>query len=179
MQQNEPHTFSFRFSLTYEEAREAFLLIIDRRTPAARRIMSFTLLALAVICVCLYGLHPYGLQYALTALLFAVSSYLVSAYPSLRAARAAKNVTRTTGIYEFALSEAGCLLLPNGERIDLNGDSGSRAYETEHLFAIRPDRLHTFCLPKHSIPASDFQQVRSILKTNVRAYHDRRRVLYK
>lgn len=179
MQQNEPHTFSFRFSLTYEEAREAFLLIIDRRTPAARRIMSFTLLALAVICVCLYGLHPYGLQYALTALLLAVSSYLVSAYPSLRAARAAKNVTRTTGIYEFTLSEEGCLLLPNGERIDLNGDSGSRAYETEHLFAIRPDRLHTFCLPKHSIPASDFQQVRSILKTNVRAYHDRRRVLYK
>lgn len=179
MQQNEPCTFFFRFTLTYEEAREAFLLIIDRRSPAARRIMRLALLSMASVCVCLYCIHPYGLQYALAALLFAVFAYLVSAWPSLRAARAARHVAHIAGVYEITLSEEGYLLLPDGERVDLNGDSGSRAYETERLFAIRPDRLHTFCLPRRSIPASDFQQVRSILKTNVRAYHDRRRVLYK
>lgn len=179
LQQNKPRTFFFRFSLTYEEAREAFLLIIDRRSPAARRIMSLTLLALAILCVCLYGLHPYGLQYAMMSLLFAAASYLVSAYPSLRANRAARNVAQCAGVYELTLSEEGYLLLPGGEKLALNGDSRSRAYETDRLFAIRPDRLHTVCLPKHSIPASEHPQVRRILKTNTRAYHDRRGIPYK
>lgn len=63
LQQNRQHPFSedaqgetglsFRFSLTYEEAREAFLLIIDRRSPAVRRLMGSLLLGLGALCALL------------------------------------------------------------------------------------------------------------------------------
>lgn len=168
-----------RFTLTFEEAREAFLLIIDRRSPVSRRIMSFVLLAAALVCVCLYGLHPYGLQFALTALFFALFSYLVSAAPALRVGRAARAVAKRAGVYELTLCEEGYLILPGGETLLLDGDARSRAYETDRLFAIRPDRFHTVCLPKRSIPESEHSLVRTILKTNIRAFHDRRGVTYR
>lgn len=167
------HALFFRFSLTYEEARETFLLVIDHRSPAARRIMSGTLLLAAVLCVYLYAMHPYGLQFSLMALLFALFSFLVHSYPSLKAGRAARAVVRQHGIYELTLSENGCFILPGGKKLALNGDSRSRAFETDTLFAIRPDRFHTICIPRRCVPVSELERVRRILKTNVRTFHNR------
>ena len=165
---------SFRFSLTYEEAREAFLLIIDRRSPAVRKCMGGILLLLAVLCVYLYGIQPYGLQFALTGLLFAFFSFLVYAQPSLKAGRSARKVATAGGTYALVLSEKGYVLLPGEGKLSLKGDSRSRAFETDALFAIRPDRFHTICLPKHALKEPETEQVRKILKTNIRAFHDRR-----
>ena len=170
----EESDLSFRFSLTYEEALEAFLLIIDRRTPTARKCMSGILLLLAVLCVYLYGIQPYGLQFALMGLLFAFFSFLVYAQPSLKASRAARKVAAAGGTYALVLSEKGYFLLPGDEKLSLKGDSRSRAFETDTLFAIRPDRFHTVCLPKHALREPEAERVHKILKTNIRAFHDRR-----
>ncbi len=163
----------FRFQLTCDEAREAFLLIIDRRSHASRLIMSGTLLISALVCTGLYGLHPYGLQYALTALLFAFFSFLVCAYPRLKASRSAKAVTRRGGTYELKLSPKGYFILPDGELLKLNGDKRSRTLESDALFAIRPDRFHTVCIPKRAIPESKLESVRNILRSNTSSFRDK------
>lgn len=183
LQQNRQHPFSedargetglsFRFSLTYEEAREAFLLIIDRRSPAVRRLMGSLLLGLGALCAYAYSIHPYGLHYALLGLLFAFFSFLVFARPSLKAGSAARRLAGAGGTYALILSEKGYFLLPDGEKLFLRGDSRSRAFETNTLFAIRPDRLHTVCLPKRSLRDTEVKQVRNILKTYVRVFHNR------
>lgn len=181
MQKNRHHahpsesgiSLAFRFTLTYEEIREAFLMIIDRRSRTSRLAMNISLFLLALVCVCLYALYPQGLQFALMACLFAFFSFLVCVYPSWKAGRAARIVVKKGGTYKFSLSSEGYFILPGGEKLLLKGDSRSRAFETDTLFAVRPDRYHTICLPKRVIRTSDLIQVRSILQSNIRAFHDR------
>lgn len=164
---------NFQFQLTYEEAREAFLLVIDRRSHTSRLIMGGVLLALALGSAILYGRHPYGLQFALAAILFALFAFLVLAYPTLKAGRAAKSVTRQGGTYKLKLSTKGYFVLPGGEKLPINGDRLSRVLESDTLFAIRPDRYNTVCLPKRIIQADDIAQVRAVLQTYARTYHDK------
>lgn len=163
----------FRFQLTYAEAREAFLLIIDRRSRISRIAMSSILLTLSFICVILYGFHPYGLQFAFMALLFALFSFLVYAYPSLKASSSAKAVVRQGGTYELKLSAEGYFILPDGEILNLNGDKHNRIFESNVLFAIRPDRFHTVCIPKRAVPAPKLELVRSILRSNTKSFCDK------
>lgn len=164
---------NFQFQLTYEEAREAFLLIIDRRSHTSRLIMGGVLLILALVSAILYGRNPYGLQFALAAILFALFAFLVLAYPALKAGRAAKSVTCQGGTYKLKLSPKGYFILPDNQKLLINGDRLSRVLESDTLFAIRPDRFNTVCLPKRTIQADDISQVRAILQIYAGAYHDK------
>ncbi|MCD7830116.1 MAG: hypothetical protein LUG58_06735 [Clostridiales bacterium] len=161
---------SVRYELRYEEAYEALRLIVDRRSPKSRRVMGYALLALAVVCVVLYARDPYGLQFALLALLFALFSFLVLWTPHLRAQRGAKAITRRKGYYQYTLSGKGYVKLANGTKIDLKGDKDCRAHETETLFAIRPDRMNTICLPKRCLTPSQVLLAREILEYYSRVF---------
>ncbi len=164
---------SFRYELAYDEIYDALRLIVDRRSPRSRRVMGIVLLVLAAPCVVLYALNPYGLQWALLAILFAVFSFLVLCSPSLRAKKGARAATRRKGYYKLTLSGDGYIVLANGNRIELDGDKDSRAYETDALFAIRPDQVTSVCLPKRMMQPAEITLTREILKTYVRAFHQR------
>lgn len=170
---NSEQLLHFNFKLTFEEASEAFLLIIDRRSRISRLAMGMTLLLLALVNVILYALHPYGLQYAMMAFQFAVFSFLVFAYPSIKARFAAKSVVRQGGYFKLMLSTDGYFILPGGDKLRLNGDRHSRVLESNTLFAIRPDKSHTLCLPKRVVRASDISLVRQIFQSSTNTFYDR------
>ncbi|MCD8190561.1 MAG: hypothetical protein LUD78_10140 [Clostridiales bacterium] len=162
---------SVRYELRYEEAYEALRLIVDRRSRRSRQIMGYMLLALAVVCVALYAHDPYGLQFALLAILLAVFSFLVLWTPHFKAQKGARAITRRKGYYQYTLSGEGYILLTNGTKIDLKGDKDCRAHETETLFAIRPDRINTFSLPKRCLTESEILLTREILDYYVRVFY--------
>lgn len=167
----EVSSIRLHYELHFDEVYEALLLIIDRRRVNSRRCMGIFLFLLALVCVVLYGRTPYGIQFALMALLFAVFSFLVLAYPQLKAQTGARAIIRRGGRYQIELLSDGWIALPNGDQVDLAGDKSGRTLETRELFALRPDRLHTLCIPKRILNDGQTQQIRQILTTYSRTYH--------
>ena len=168
-------SFNLTYDMTYGEVYEALLMIIDKRSKKARRIMGGVLLAVAVVCVILFAMNPYGLVFELAAVMFALFSFLVFCYPGIKAKQGAKKICRLKGTYKIKLFSDG-YIVPNGrERLDIRGDKDCRAFESDTVFALRLDRMTNFCLPKRRMNGSEIEMTRSILQTFARRFSDRRR----
>lgn len=168
-------SFSLTYDMTYDEVYGALLMIIDKRSKKARRIMGGVLLAAAVACVVLFAMNPYGLVFELAAILFALFSFLVFCYPGIKAKQGAKKISRLRGTYKIKLFSDGYIVPGGRERLDIRGDKDCRAFESDTVFALRLDRMTNFCLPKRRMNGSEIQLTRSTLKTYARRFSDRRR----
>lgn len=164
---------SFRYSLTYEEAFEAFLLLAARGNERARRFIALLLIALAAVLTVFYAWQPYHIEYFFLALLSLASFGGVVYYPRIKAHKGAKSVEKAAGIYKVKLLPEGELLSSDGEKIPLTGDKDARAFETENLFVIRPDRMNTFCLPKRIMSSAEISKVHHLLKEYVKKFKNK------
>ncbi|UQZ89798.1 hypothetical protein C4J81_11495 [Deltaproteobacteria bacterium Smac51] len=160
---------TFKYSLTYDEAFEAFHRLAARGNPVARKIVAIGLLGLSAALIVMYALEPTRLEYFFLPILCLATYFGMMYYPGFKARRGAKAVATARGHYQVEITESG-LIRSGGEDIELDGDKDARAFETSQLFVIRPDRLHTFCLPKRIMKEAEALEVREILKSRLKKF---------
>ena len=167
-------SISLSYDMTYGEVYEALLMIVDRRSKKARCGVGIFLLAIAAVCAVLFAMNPYGLMFEIGALLFALFSFLVLAYPGIKAKQGAKKISRRKGTYKVKLFSDGYIVPYGREKLDIRGDKDCRAFESDAVFALRLDRMTNFCLPKRRMNGSEIQLTRDTLQKYARRFSDRR-----
>lgn len=167
-------SISLSYDMTYGEVYEALLMIIDRRSKKARYGVGIFLLAAAAACAVLFAMNPYGLMFEIGAVLFALFSFLVLAYPGIKAKQGAKKISRRKGTYKVRLSSDGYIVPYGQDRLDIRGDKDCRAFESDAVFALRLDRMTNFCLPKRRMNGSEIELTRETLQKYARRFSDRR-----
>ena len=164
------HPLFLRYSLSYDEIYETFATILNKHSRRSRHVAATVLSAVAVVLLVLYARNPSHLEYSFLALVTALLIFRVLGYKELKARRSAKRLSRVGGIYEVTLYAQGQIQPKGGAKLDLNGDKDARAFETERLFVIRPDRMHTFAIPKRAIRPEESAIIRNTLKSCMRKF---------
>ncbi len=157
----------FVYKLGYEESYETFFLLSIKGGKRLRKVMTAIMTIIAAVMLVLYYLDSQKVHYFMLVILDICMLYYLIYVPVLKAQKGAKAVERQNGIYRLELTEDGQIRF-NGQMIELQGDKDARAIESEKIFVIRPDRMHTFCLPKRIINMERMEEIRKILKSNVK-----------
>jgi hypothetical protein len=160
---------SLSYSLTYDEAFSAFQRLAARGKPGLRRSAAIALLALSAGLIVLYALYPARLEYFFLPLLCLAMYWGLMYYPAFTARRGARQVAKIGGTYKVDIHPSG-LIRAAGEDTQLAGDKDARAFETPALFIIRPDRRHTFCLPKRIMNEAQITELRKTLETHLKKF---------
>lgn len=137
-----------RYSMTYEEAKEAFYALATRRSRGSRIAVSVILVAICVSMLAMYAYSKTGIHYLFLAVCSIAMLFYVIYQPALAARRGASKVSKTGGEYHIILNEDGSCELPDGTKLDMGADKYARAIETDNVFAVRFDGEHTVCIPK-------------------------------
>jgi hypothetical protein len=161
---------TFKYSLSYDEAYDAFLILSARGRKRTRDAVAVILMILAAALTVLYAFHPYHIEYFLLALLVLATFGGVVYYPKIKAHVGAKRVEKARGVYDVEFLAEGYIKTPDGSCLEMSGDKDARVFETETLFVLRPDRQNTFCLPKRVMSDQDISLVRSIVAENVKNF---------
>ncbi len=159
----------FKYSLTYDEAFEAFYRLAARGHPLVRKTVAAALLGLSAVLIVLYALEPARLEYFFLPLLCLAMYFGLMYYPSLKAKRGARRVAALGGLYQVEIRDDG-FIRAAGETLELAGDRDARAFESAGLFVIRPDRLHSFCLPKRIMKEAEILELRAILAKGLKKF---------
>jgi len=147
-EKSESGSVSFSYSISYDEAYAAFKLLSNRIAPKYRTVISIVLIGVAVVLIALYAINPYNLEYFLLPALCLALYMGIVYYPETKARSGARKVASIKGVYKIELFASGYIKPFGEQKLPLSNDKWARAFETEALFALRPDRTHTFCLPK-------------------------------
>ncbi|MDY2629441.1 MAG: hypothetical protein SOW08_14210 [Lachnospiraceae bacterium] len=165
-------TYRLNYQLSYDEIAESMTLICDKRSKKSRTVMGAVLFALAVGAVILYSQNPYGIHYAFAAIVMAVFSFVVWSYPSLKGRSSARKISKRKGTYKLVVSSDGYITPYGDDPVDLFEFPQGKSFETDNLFAIRADRLHSFCIPKRILSQKQLSEIRDILIRYSPAYSD-------
>lgn len=160
----------YQYKISYQEAYDAFYAIVNRRSKKAKMTVYVILGICAVITLAAYIKQPQYIGYSFLSLLCVLMMFGVWNVPVSRAKKGAKRVERVNGKYEVQITKNGYLILKDGEKIPLSGDKDTRVCETENVFAIRPNRSMTFCLPKRIMSGEEIAFVQETLKHYVKNY---------
>lgn len=160
-------TVEFVYKLTYEESYEAFYVLSLKWGKKVKNVLSVLLTAVAAGMLIAFYLDSRKIHCFFIAVLAIVLLYNLLYAPVLKAKKGARSVRRQKGTYQMRLTEEG-KIQSQGHVLKLREDKDARAIETERIFVLRPDRLHTFCLPKRILTQDEMDWVRCILKKNVK-----------
>ena len=164
--------YHLSYQLSYEELAESMTLICDKRSRKSRRIMGGVLLLLAIGAVYLYATNPYGIHFAFGAIVMAAFAFIVWEYPTLKGKSSARRISKRRGTYKLVVASDGFIEPYGDEPVDLFAFSGGKSFETEDLFAIRADRMHSFCIPKRILSPKQLSEIRNMLVKYSPAYAD-------
>ena len=164
--------YQLSYQLSYDELAESMTLICDKRSKKSRTIMGWILFALAIGAVILYAFNPYGVHYAFTAIVMAAFSFVVWYYPSLKGKNSARKISKRKGTYKLVVSSDGYIVPYGDGPVDLFEFAGGKSFETNNLFAIRADQLHSFCIPKRILSQKQLSEIRDMLVKYSPAYAD-------
>lgn len=167
--ETESALFSVRYRLEPSQTREALTLILDRRGKRARTVMAGLLLLLAA-GLAIWGCYTAPGSHLTLAGYSAAVAILVYFYPATRARWSARQLSHATGYYQLNVYADGTLGLPDGSRVSLWGDKGSRGFSTSRIFALRPDRQHTFCIPRTALSLQQQTIFTRLLRENLRTF---------
>lgn len=154
----------FEYRLKYEECYEAFYLLGIKWEERKRNILAALLIVIGVVMLFGFYRDSRKIHYFFIAILDILLLYYLIYVPALKAKKGAKKVSRQGGTYKIELTADGKVRMGN-ECVNLKGDPDARAIETNTIFVIRPDRVHTFCLPKRIMTEKEIEEVRKILKS--------------
>lgn len=159
--------FTFTYKLTYEESYEAFLQVGMKWSKKVRKAIGVILTLIAIGLLGAYYLDSQKIHYFMMTILSILLLYYLIYVPELKAKRGAKAVAKQKGTYRVKLTEEGTAVLEK-ETIELAGDKDARAIETKDLYIIRPDRMHTLCIPKRVMKKEEVEEVRELLKQHMK-----------
>ena len=157
----------FRYQLSYDEAYQTFYRLAFRWSKGFRLGVSAALTVIAVVMLILFALDSSRIHFFFIAIVAVLMLAYVIYMPALKARKGASNVAkagRRGGKFRLSITPDGQLTLGDGETVDLAGSRGGRAIETKDLFILRPDNLHTCCLPKRVLTEEEETAVREILE---------------
>lgn len=160
-------SFEFVYKLTFDEVYESFLLIGTKWSRKTRVVIGVFLTLIAVSMLVFYYLDSRKIHCFFLVILSILLLYYLIYVPVLKAKRGAQKVCKKDGTYKVKLTEAGSIVAEK-EVIELAGDKDARAIETDTLYVIRTDRVHTFCLPKRIMKDAQTEAIREILKAHIR-----------
>ena len=152
------------YSLTEDEAFQAFYLLASRRSGIMKWIVSAVLAALTLVLLVFYAADSRRVHLLFLAVCAIALLFYILYQPLLRAKRGARRVGKTGGRYQITLYQDGRISLPGEDTLKLSGDKYARAIETDMIFALRPDAQHTICIPKRILPAEEADFIRTVLK---------------
>ncbi len=159
--------YTFRYSLSYQEAYDAFLALAMRYTKKVKYGLMTAIVAVTVCCMVMFIMNP-DRFYVFFMIIIAV---LMTAYlfymPVIKAKKGASQVARINGTYEVGITSTGKIILA-GQEDDLKQDKNSRAVELKDSFAIRLNSYTTVCIPKRTMRESQIDAVRDILKEYIK-----------
>lgn len=159
------NSYSFNYSLSYDEAYEAFKNISERGNAKLRKLATIGVACIAVFLLVGFALDSTKIHFIYTAF-FAVTILALLVYgPVVRARKGAAKVAKINGSYQVRITDAGQVILPRMNPAPLAVDKNSRAIETENIFVIRTDSSTTICLPKRMMKNGQEDEIRQILKT--------------
>lgn len=156
-------TIDLEYTLSYQEAYEAFYVLASRRSSRTRNITACLLTAVAVVMLALFARSKIGVHYLFLAVCAIALLFYVLYQPVISAKRGASNVARTAGKYKIKLSSDGTIEFPDGTRMDIKGDKNSRTIETDEVFAMRIDQYHTVCIPKRILNRKETDFIKQIV----------------
>lgn len=157
----------FQYTLTYDEAFEAFYLLTFRRTKRTRILAEIMLTVIAVIMLILYALKPIRIHYLYLTVIAILLLFYLLYYPYAKARKGAKSVVAAKGTYQVGVSSDGKLHFGK-KAVPLKGDKYARAIETKNSFIVRPNQETTVCIPKRILSKSNEDFIREQLIQNIR-----------
>ena len=163
--------FSLRYQLTPEQTQEALRLILDRRGKPARMAAAAVLLLLT-IGLWVHGCRTSQTAYTTLAVYSAIIALLVYSYPGVKARWSARKLSKRNGWYQLDFYPDGTIGLPDGSRVVLRGDKGCRGFVTKTVYALRPDRFHTFCIPVSVLSSQQREDLNVLLRANLKVFYE-------
>lgn len=160
--------YSFQYQLNYDEAYETFMVLSNKWPRKVRILLTGAVIAIAVVMLILYYLDSRRAHLFVIAIAAILILVYMLYFPPIKAKRGAARVQKTGGTYRIVLTAGGEIVLPNKSRIPLKGDKEARVVETDHVFALRPDRLTTICIPKRVVKKDDLEGIRQLFSTYVK-----------
>lgn len=157
----------FTYKLTYEECYEAFYVLSLKWGKKGKKALTAVLSVIAAGLLICFWYDSRKIYCFFLAVLDIILLYILLYVPALKARKGAAAVRKRNGTYRIQLTEEGGILC-QGETLKLRGDPDARAVETESVLVLRPDRQHTFCLPKRILSCQETEQIRAILKRYVK-----------
>lgn len=157
----------FVYKIKYEEGYETFYSLSMKFGKRMRNLLILVMTVIAAVMLFLYYRDSRKIHYFFIAVLDILLLYGLIYMPALKARKGAKKVSRQNGTYKIELTGDG-MIRAGGQCIPLKGDKDARMIETETIFAIRPDRVHTFCLPKRILTDQQTEKVRKLLQDKMR-----------
>ncbi|MBQ0079178.1 MAG: hypothetical protein KBS66_04700 [Eubacterium sp.] len=159
--------YTFRYSLTYQEAYDAFLALAMRYTKKVKYALMAGIVAVTVICMIMFIMDPERFYMFLMIIIAVLMTLYLFYMPVIKAKKGANMVARINGTYEVAITSTGKIILA-GQEDDLKQDKNARAVELRDSFAIRPNSYTTVCIPKRTMRPSQVEAIREILQEYVK-----------
>lgn len=167
MSETKGKSWLFRYSLTYDEAYEAFYLLAFKRSKKFKMAIGAALTLIAAVLLIGFVKDPTAVHFFFLAILSILLLFYLIYMPALHARRGAKEVKKTKGTYQIRFTEGGKVTTPTGT-FSLAGDKNARALETKNLFVIRTDTAQTFCLPKRIMKEQEILEIRQLLAEHLK-----------
>lgn len=159
--------FEFAYNLKSEEIYETFLLLNKKCGNKIEKVLVFLLTIIGVVLLIGYYVDNRRMHYFVLAILDIILLFYLIYVPELKAKSAAKKLCRQKGRYKVKITDEGTIITEM-ETIDINGDKDARGIETDNVFVIRPDNMHTLCLPKRILTEDEAEDIRKIIKANMK-----------
>lgn len=131
--------------------------------------MAALLLIISAGLIVMYALEPTRLEYFFLPVLCLAMYFGLMYYPAFKARRGARQVAAVGGLYQVEIGTDG-FIRAAGEEVKIKGDKDARAFESAALFVIRPDRFHSFCLPKRIMNENEALALREILRGQLKKF---------
>lgn len=155
-------SLKFVYKLNYDEIYEAFYVLNMKWGKGVRNVLTVILTVIAIGMLMVYYMDSQKIHCFLLAVFAILLLYCIIYVPVLKARKGAKKVSEKKGTYKVELTWEG-KIISGTEIIELAADKDARAIETENIFVIRPDNIHTFCLPKRIITNKEIDEIRKLL----------------
>lgn len=162
------HLYDLQYRLSYGEAYEAFYLLADK-WGRKWRLFAFLFLGTVAAALLILQLATRGaVQYSLLVVFCALLMPFVYFRPAVVARRGAQTVVKQCGSYCYSISSEKGFILNDGSVVRFQADADARALESGDIFVVRPDKTHTFCIPKRTLLAREISGLRSVLSREIK-----------
>jgi hypothetical protein len=158
---------TFRYSLTGEEALDGLKAVADPHRRLRMILLACFLILSGMLLAASIPVRQEGkIVYEVLSAVCAGMTILLLNNHAGHLRRAAKAASFQGNRYEVTIGDEGWIRTRNGTAVPIRQDRGSRLIETDMVYVIRPDRQHTFVIPKPAVKEAQKEKIFRICREN-------------